>query len=81
MFSLTQMCKIWEKQSFMNISRVSLSCPKLKTKKMQFQQDVQNFYDDDDDDDDDELFLWYFQPGPLSEILTIANLRHAARRV
>ena len=41
-------------------------------------------YDDDDDDDDgDELFLWYgkstkgvlpyFQPGALSEILTIAN--------
>ena len=38
----------------------------------------------------DELFLWYgwptkgvkpyFQPGPLSEILTIANLRHAASR-
>ena len=42
-------------------------------------------------DDDDELFLWYgwptkdvkpyLQPGPLSEILTIANLRHAASRV
>ena len=42
-------------------------------------------------DDDDELFLWYgwptkgilpyFQPGPLSEILTIVNLRHAASRV
>ena len=40
--------------------------------------------DDDHDDDDDELFLWYgrptkcvklyFQPGPFSEILTIANL-------
>ena len=39
----------------------------------------------------DELFLWYgwptkgvkpyFQPGPLSEILTIANLRHAASRI
>ena len=38
----------------------------------------------------DELFLWYgwatkgvkpyFQPGPLSEILTIANLWHAASR-
>ena len=38
-----------------------------------------------------ELFLWYgwltkgvkpyFQPGPLSEILTIANLQHAASRV
>ena len=38
-----------------------------------------------DGDDDDELFLWYgwptkgvkpyFQPGPLSKILTIANLR------
>ena len=36
----------------------------------------------------DDLFLWYgwlvkgfkpyFQPGPLSEIFTIANLRHAA---
>ena len=43
--------------------------------------------DDDDDDDDDELLLWYgwptrgvwpyFQPGPMSEIFTIANLRHA----
>ena len=33
MFSLTQMCKIWEKQSFMNIRRVSLSSPKLKKKK------------------------------------------------
>ena len=42
MFSLTQICKMWEKQSFMNISRVSLSSPKFK--KMQFQQDVQNFY-------------------------------------
>ena len=41
-------------------------------------------------DDDDELFLWYgwptkgvlhyFQPGPLSEILTIVNLRYAASR-
>ena len=37
---------------------------------------------DDDDDDDDELFLWYgrptkgtyLQPGPMLEILTIANL-------
>ena len=50
-------------------------------------------FDDDDDGggDDDELFLWYgwptkgvkpyFQPGPLSEILTIANLRHAASRI
>ena len=47
--------------------------------------------DDDDDYDDDELFLWYgwltkgvspyFQPGLLSEILTIANLQHAASRV
>ena len=46
--------------------------------------------DDDDDDDDNELFLWYgwptkgvkpyFQPGPLSEILTIANLWQAASR-
>ena len=46
---------------------------------------------DDDDNDDDELFLRYggptkgvylfFQPGPLSKILTIANLRHAASRV
>ena len=44
-----------------------------------------------DDDDDDELFLWYgwptkdvkpyLQPEPLSEILTIANLRHAASRI
>ena len=47
--------------------------------------------DDDDNDDDDELFLWYgwpmngvqpcFLPGPLSEILTIAKLRHAASTV
>ena len=47
--------------------------------------------DDDDDDEDDELFLingWkmkgakpYFQPGPLSEILNIANLRHATSRI
>ena len=45
----------------------------------------------DDDDDDDELLLWYggptkgvypyFQPRPLSEILTIANLRHAVSRI
>ena len=43
------------------------------------------------DDDDDELLLWYgwptkgiepyFQQGPLSEILTIVNLRHAASRI
>ena len=41
--------------------------------------------DDNDDDDDDELFSWYgwptrgvlpyFHKGPLSDILTIANLR------
>ena len=47
--------------------------------------------DDDDDDDDDELFLWYgwptkdaypyFQPGLLSEILTIANFREVANRI
>ena len=47
--------------------------------------------DDDDDDDDDELFLWYgwptkgvwpyLQPGPLPEILTIVNTRHAASRI
>ena len=47
--------------------------------------------DDDDDDNDDELFLWhgwlmkgikpYFLPGPLSEILIIANLWHAASRI
>ena len=30
MFSLSQMCKIWEKQSFVNIRRVSLSSPKYK---------------------------------------------------
>ena len=36
------MCRIWEKQSFMNISRVSVSSAKLKKK--QFQQDNQNFY-------------------------------------
>ena len=45
-----------------------------------------NWYKNAIDDDDDELFLWYgwptkgvspyFQPGPLAEILTIANLRH-----
>ena len=44
----------------------------------------------DDDDDDDELFLWYgwptrgvylyFQPGPLSEILTVVNLRRTVGR-
>ena len=43
------------------------------------------------DDDDDKLFLWYrwptkgvspyFHPGPLSEILIIANLRHTASRI
>ena len=42
-------------------------------------------------DDDDELFLrngWptkgdkhYFQPGPLLEFFTIANLQHAANRI
>ena len=46
---------------------------------------------DDNDDHDEELFLWYgwptkdikpyFQPGPLSEILTIANLQYAASRI
>ena len=48
--------------------------------------------DDDDDDDDDELLLQYvcmtesikllsyFQPGPLPEVLIIANLQHAASR-
>ena len=46
---------------------------------------------DDDDNDNDELFLrngWatkdvypYFQPGTLSEILTISNLRHAPNRI
>ena len=30
---------------------------------------------------DESRFTPYFQPGPLSEILTIANLRHAASRV
>ena len=43
------------------------------------------------DDDHDKLFLWYgrptkgvwayFQREPLSEILTVANLRHAASRI
>ena len=47
--------------------------------------------DDDDDDDDDEIILWYdcptkvvwhyFYEGPLSEILIIVNLRHAASRI
>ena len=42
-------------------------------------------------DYDDELFLWYgwpvkgiylyFQPGPLPEFLTIANLQHATSRI
>ena len=46
---------------------------------------------DDDDDDDDKLFLqngwWtlgvypYFQPGPLAETLTIADLWDPVRRV
>ena len=47
--------------------------------------------DDDDDGDDDDTcfcgiidqrraFIPYFQPGPLSEILTIANVRHAPSR-
>ena len=46
---------------------------------------------DDDDDDDNELFLWYglptksvytyFQLGPLTEILTISNLQHAASTI
>ena len=31
--------------------------------------------------DRQKVFTPYFQPGPLSEILTIANLRHAASRV
>ena len=41
--------------------------------------------DDDDEDNDGDFFLWYgwltkgvkpyFQPRPLSEILTISNLR------
>ena len=31
--------------------------------------------------DQPKVFSLYFQPGPLSEILTIANLRHAAIRV
>ena len=38
MLSLTQMCTIWEKQSFINISIVSLSSSKFK--QMQFQRDV-----------------------------------------
>ena len=47
--------------------------------------------DDDDDDDDEDLFVWngqrtksfksYFQPRPLSEVLTIANLQHAASKI
>ena len=47
--------------------------------------------EDDHDYDDDELLLWYgrpttglysyFQPAPFSEILTIANLRHAESRI
>ena len=30
---------------------------------------------------DQRMVLPYCQPGPLSEILTIVNLRHAARRI
>ena len=30
MLDLTSMCKIWEKQSLISISRVSLSSPKYK---------------------------------------------------
>ena len=46
--------------------------------------------DDDVDHDDDcfcgmvdrrKAFRPYFQPEPLSEILTVANFRHAARRM
>ena len=44
MLSLTQMCKIWEKQSFMNISSFTKVSKIPKLRKMQFQQDVQNFY-------------------------------------
>ena len=50
---------------------------------------VTNDDDDDDDDDADKAVLlyngWptkgvypYIQPGPLAEILTTANLQHAA---
>ena len=44
--------------------------------------------DDEDDDDDEFCFVeWltdercYFQPGPLSKILTIPNLTQTASRV
>ena len=53
---------------------------------------MMNYDDDGDDDhDDNELFLWYgwptksvytyFQLGPLTEILTISNLQHAASTI
>ena len=52
---------------------------------------ISSFSDDEHDDDDDELFLqngWptkgvyaLFPAEPLSEILIIANLRHAESRV
>ena len=47
----------------------------------------QSTFDDDDDDNvfvvclNDDGRLVYFQPGLLSLILTIANLRHAAGRI
>ena len=34
--------------------------------------------DDDDDNDDNDDYEPYFQPGSFSEMVTIANLRHAA---
>ena len=47
--------------------------------------------DDDDDDDDDDCFCGmvdrrkafnlFLQSGPLSAVLTISNLRHAASRI
>ena len=52
---------------------------------------IENVVVVDDDDDDDELLLWnclptkgvqpYFQPKPLSEIFTKANLLHVASTV
>ena len=53
--------------------------------------EIHYFDDDDDDNENNELLLWYgwptkgiyhyFQLRPLSEILTIANLQHAASRI
>ena len=83
-------CKLVEIPSFG--CNVSLWC--VLTEKWQLRWiGTTRIYDngDDDDDDDVELFLWYgwltkgvesyFQPGSLSEILTITNLWIAASKI